>query len=152
MPTHERPEVTTRDDDSPARESSNPGPELPARLAREQNVWLCTLRPDGSPHVTPVWFVYMGSTWWIGSAERNRKVRNVERDPRVSLALEDGRNPVVAEGQARVHHSGFPADVVAAFARKYRGWDVTAAESAESGARVLIEIPVKRWLLEGRAQ
>ncbi|WP_217240341.1 pyridoxamine 5'-phosphate oxidase family protein [Streptomyces sp. AC555_RSS877] len=24
-----------------------------------KNVWLCAVRPDGSPHVTPVWFVFL---------------------------------------------------------------------------------------------
>ncbi|MFB9903108.1 pyridoxamine 5'-phosphate oxidase family protein [Allokutzneria oryzae] len=121
------------------------------RLERERNVWLCTLRSDGSPHVTPVWFVYRDGTWWIGSSERNRKVRNMISDPRVSLALEDGTAPVVAEGVAAVHCGGFPSDVVAAFAAKYDGWDVTAAWEG-AGERVLIEVPVTRWLLAGVAQ
>lgn len=126
--------------------------ELLARLERERSVWMCTLRPDGSPHVTPVWFVYSEARWWVGSAERNRKVRNLARDPRVSLALEDGRAPAVAEGRARLHRDGFPAEIVAAFASKYQGWDITAPEGGAAGARVLVEIPVTRWLLEGRAQ
>jgi len=28
------------------------------RLRQERHAWLCTLRPDGSPHITPVWFVW----------------------------------------------------------------------------------------------
>jgi hypothetical protein len=42
---------------------------------------MCTLRPDGSPHVTPVWFNYQQEAWWIGSDKRTVKVRNVKRDP-----------------------------------------------------------------------
>jgi PPOX class probable F420-dependent enzyme len=126
-------------------------PELLARLERERNVWMCTLRPDGSPHVTPVWFVYSEATWWVASAERNRKIRNLTQDPRVSLALEDGRAPAVAEGRARLHYSNFPAEIKTAFADKYQGWDITKPEAA-AGARVLLEIPATRWLLEGHAQ
>lgn len=125
--------------------------ELLARLERERSVWMCTLRPDGSPHVTPVWFVYAEATWWVASAERNRKIRNLMQDPRVSLALEDGRAPAVAEGRARLHRSNFRTEITAAFAEKYQGWDITAPE-AGAIPRVLIEIPVTRWLLEGRAQ
>lgn len=121
------------------------------RLARDRNVWLCTLRPDGSPHVTPVWFVFLRDRWWIGTDDGAVKVRNVRRDPRVSLALEDGWAPVVAEGEARVHEGRFPADVVAAFAAKYDGWDVTAPYRAGAG-RALLEVPVRRWLLAGTAQ
>ncbi len=73
------------------------------------------------------------------------------RRPIPGSALEDGTAPVVAEGVAHVHRSGFPVDVVAAFADKYGGWDVTE-RVAQEGDRVLLEIPVRRWLLAGLAQ
>ncbi|WP_030206765.1 TIGR03618 family F420-dependent PPOX class oxidoreductase [Streptomyces sp. NRRL S-87] len=122
-----------------------------ARLAEERNVWLCTVRPDGSAHVTPVWFVYADGTWWIGADAGSVKVRNVRAEPRVSLALEDGRFPVVAEGVAVLHSDddGFPAPVVTAFREKY-GWDVGARRPEDR--RVLLEVPVRRWLLAGTAQ
>ncbi|MGW9047404.1 pyridoxamine 5'-phosphate oxidase family protein [Streptomyces lydicus] len=76
---------------------NEPGPAVRLRLAEEQNVWLCTVRSDGSAHVTPVWFVYQNSRWWIGSDHSSVKVRNIGKEPRVSLALEDGRFPVVLQ-------------------------------------------------------
>jgi hypothetical protein len=121
-----------------------------ARLENERNAWLCTLRADGSPHVTPIWFIHLGGTWWIGSSVRNRKVVHMTADPRVSLALEDGDAPLVAEGHAVVHHDGFPSDIVAAFATKYDGWDVTEVWPT-GGPRVLIEVTTARWLLAGVA-
>ncbi|WP_410606854.1 pyridoxamine 5'-phosphate oxidase family protein [Amycolatopsis sp. lyj-109] len=121
------------------------------RLKTDRNLWLCTLRPDGSAHVTPVWFVHLGDTFWIGSGERNVKVRNVLRDPRVSLALEDGDHPIVAEGRARVHGGALREDVLAALAAKYDGWDA-GKEIAPFGPRVLLEVPIGRWLLKGTAQ
>lgn len=121
------------------------------RLEREKNAWLCTVRPDGSPHLTPVWFVFRDDTWWIGSGLRNVKVRNMAADPRVSLALQDGDAPIVAEGRAQIHRGDFPDDIVAAFGEKYDSWDVTAVVQP-GGERVLLEIPVGRWLLAGAAQ
>ena len=120
------------------------------RLAREDVVWCTTVRPDGSPHTTPVWFSFAGDTWWISGAFRNVKVRNVSADPHVSLALPDGRSPAVAEGLALVHQRGFPVAIVTDFAAKYSGWDITADEP--DGQRVLIEVPVTRWLLAGTAR
>ncbi|PPK97695.1 PPOX class probable F420-dependent enzyme [Kineococcus xinjiangensis] len=120
-------------------------------MAREHNVWLCTLRADGSAHVTPVWFVYDGGTWWVGCDGHSVKVRNVLADARVSLALEDGTAPVVAEGLTRVHRDAFPERIVAAFAGKYGGWDVRHRPRPDA-ERVLLEIPVSRWLLTGAAQ
>ncbi|WP_405894827.1 pyridoxamine 5'-phosphate oxidase family protein [Streptomyces sp. NBC_00104] len=126
------------------------------RLTAEKNVWLCTVRPDGAPHVTPVWFVFLRGSWWIGADGGSVKVRNIERFARVSLALEDGGSPVVAEGTAVVRRGPFPADladladVTEAFAAKY-GWDVTAPHRPGE-TRVLLEVPVRRWLLAGTAQ
>lgn len=127
-----------------------PASDVAERLARERNVWMCTLRPDGSPHVTPVWFIYRDQTWWIGSDEESVKARNVKADPRVALALEDGAAPVVAEGRAKLR-GDFPDEVVAAFAAKYDGWDVRLTYGS-SGGRVWFEVPVDRWLLAGTAQ
>jgi PPOX class probable F420-dependent enzyme len=120
------------------------------RLALERNVWLCTVRADGSPHVTPVWFVHQRDRWWIGSDERAVKVRNARRTPGVSLALEDGDRPLVAEGTVYVLSPPFPPEIVSAFREKY-DWDVTARRPG-AGARVLLEIHTLRWLLAGTAQ
>jgi PPOX class probable F420-dependent enzyme len=129
-----------------------PEPAVLKRLAEEQNVWLCPLRPDGSAHVSPVWFVYRSSRWWIGAEAGAVKVRNVQADPRVSLALEDGRAPVVAEGEASLIRDGFPDEVVTAFNEKY-AWNVTAPTRPGPPAdRVLLEVHVHRWLLSGRAR
>jgi F420H(2)-dependent biliverdin reductase len=130
--------------------SNVPGPDVLDRLAREAHAWLCTVRPDGSPHVTPVWFVFRDDRWWIGADGRAVKIRNIEREPRVSLALEHGRHPVVAEGEATVRRGPFPPDVTREFATKY-AWDVAAVRDPNS-ERVLLEIPVRRWLLAGVAQ
>lgn len=119
------------------------------RLAGEKHVWMCTVRPDGTPHVTPVWFVFLSGAWWIGVDGGSVKVRNIGRSPWVSLALEDGRWPVVAEGRARVHRAPFPAAVTAAFTEKY-AWDA-AAVRRPGEERLLIEVPVRRWLLDGVA-
>ena len=122
------------------------------RLQHDQRVWLGTLRiRDGSPHLTPVWFVYRPGRWWVGADAGSVKVRNLEHDSRASLALEDGVNPVVAEGTARVHRGGFDADILQRFAAKYDGWQA-AEPTAPDRPRALIEIEVTRWLLAGVAQ
>lgn len=71
------------------------------RLDRERVVWFVSVRPDGSPHVTPVWFVFDHLTWWVATAQRNVKVANVEHQDQVSLALPDVGQPVVAQGRPR---------------------------------------------------
>ena len=52
-------------------------------------VHLATLMPDGSPHVSPVWFDYVGDRVRINSAAGRQKDRNMRRDPRVALSIDD---------------------------------------------------------------
>jgi PPOX class probable F420-dependent enzyme len=54
---------------------------------------LATLMPDGSPQVTPVWVDYDGKHVLFNSAQGRVKDKNVRRDPRVSLAIQDPENP-----------------------------------------------------------
>ena len=54
---------------------------------------LGTVMPDGSPQVTPVWVDYDGKFVRINSARGRVKDKNIRRDPRVSLAIQDPENP-----------------------------------------------------------
>lgn len=54
---------------------------------------LGTLMKDGSPQVTPVWVDYDGKYVRINSAKGRVKDRNIRRDPRVALTLQDPANP-----------------------------------------------------------
>ena len=54
---------------------------------------LGTLMPDGSPQVTPVWIDLEGGRLVVNSAKGRAKDRNMRRDPRVSLAIQDPDNP-----------------------------------------------------------
>jgi PPOX class probable F420-dependent enzyme len=54
---------------------------------------LSTLLPDGSPQVTPVWVDYDGKHVRVNSALGRVKDKNMRRDPRVSLAIQDPENP-----------------------------------------------------------
>lgn len=133
----------------PASMTARRGPTINGvTIADVPCVWLTTLRRDGSPHTAPTWFLLIDETFWIASSTVNVKVKNLQRDPRVSLAIDgSGAMPHVAQGRAVVHQAipHFP-HLVAAFAEKYNGWD--AADETQDGPRVLIEIPIDRWLLE----
>lgn len=54
-----------------------------------------TVNPDGSPQVTVVWIGIEGEAFVSGHLGARRKVRNVERDPRVALSFPGrGKNPM----------------------------------------------------------
>jgi PPOX class probable F420-dependent enzyme len=52
-----------------------------------------TLMPDGSPQVNPVWFEFDGRVVRVNSARGRQKDRNMRRDPRVGLSVQDPGNP-----------------------------------------------------------
>lgn len=54
---------------------------------------LGTLMKDGSPQVTPVWVDYDGKYVRFNSALGRVKDKNIRRDPRVSISLQDPANP-----------------------------------------------------------
>jgi len=54
---------------------------------------LGTLMKDGSPQVTPVWVDYDGKHVRVNSAKGRVKDKNMRRDPRVAISLQDPANP-----------------------------------------------------------
>ncbi|OEU92059.1 pyridoxamine 5-phosphate oxidase [Streptomyces abyssalis] len=66
---------------------------------------LSTVRADGRPHVAPVWFVLDGGDLLFNTGEDTVKGRNLARDGRVSLCVDDERPPfafVVLDGRAEL--------------------------------------------------
>ncbi len=66
---------------------------------------LATVRPDGRPHIAPVWFVLDGDTLVFTTGSATVKGRALHRDPRVSLLVDDETPPfafVLVEGKAEV--------------------------------------------------
>jgi PPOX class probable F420-dependent enzyme len=102
-------------------------PQVEHRLQTEQNLWLATVRPDGSPHLVPIWFVWVAGKIYLCTGTDSVKVRNAKQNPRVSIALEDGSQPIVIEGLARPIEQADSA-VLAEFQRKY-DWDITSDET-----------------------
>jgi PPOX class probable F420-dependent enzyme len=66
---------------------------------------LATVRADGSAHVAPVWFVLDGEQMVFTTGESSVKSRNLRRDPRVSLVVDDQEPPyafVLVRGAATI--------------------------------------------------
>jgi PPOX class probable F420-dependent enzyme len=58
-------------------------------LDRQRNAILGTTQSDGSPQVTPAWYHWDGGVLRISSPNWTRKVRNIRRDPRISVCIDD---------------------------------------------------------------
>lgn len=72
-----------------------------AQLTQAKHYWLCSVRPDGRPHVVPRWCVYVdGKIYYDGSTETRHAI-NIRSNPNASLHLEDGRQAVILEGTCK---------------------------------------------------
>jgi PPOX class probable F420-dependent enzyme len=92
-------------------------------LRMKLTAWLTTVRPDGRPDTVPVWFlVRSDETVLVYSEPGKVKLRNISRNPQVSLGLDVtdlGRDIIRIEGIAALA-AGFPAaDQVPEYVVKY---------------------------------
>ncbi len=73
-------------------------------LAEPRNAMVAAIRPDGRPQMTPNWFHWDGSKFYISTTKSRRKYPNFKRDPRVQLAIDDasGFKTVLIDGTVEI--------------------------------------------------
>ncbi|HEX6122984.1 MAG TPA: TIGR03667 family PPOX class F420-dependent oxidoreductase [Ktedonobacterales bacterium] len=92
------------------------------RLRDDVILWLASMRPDGRPHIVPVWFLWENGTVLIFSKPDNQKVRNLRQHPQVVLALDDtqdGEDVVMLDGTAELVDDASVTAALPAYAAKY---------------------------------
>jgi hypothetical protein len=82
--------------------------EVEPRLVASRNYWLCSVRPDGTPHSVPRWGVWVDGRLYYDGAPSTRHARNVEANPACTLTLESGTEVVIVEGES--HATSAPPD------------------------------------------
>lgn len=65
-------------------------PEVAAFLEEQKVVACATIGPHGWPHVVPLWYVVRSDEVWAWTYAKSQKARNLERDGRATLQIEDG--------------------------------------------------------------
>jgi PPOX class probable F420-dependent enzyme len=104
-------------------------PEVRAVIESGRLAHFVTVNRDGAPHITIVWVGLDGDDVVIGKLFVDQKVRNIERDPRVSFSIEaEGdqhgmQHYLVVEGTAAVTEGGAP-ELLQRLARTYLGPEV----------------------------
>ena len=64
--------------------------ELRAFVAEQMVMQCATVGPRGLPHLVPVWYVPEGIELVGWTYAKSQKARNLERDPRATIGIEDG--------------------------------------------------------------
>lgn len=85
-----------------------------------------TIRPDGSVHSVPVWIDVQDGAPLLNTARGRAWPNNIERDPRVTLTVQNIENPyeyVTIRGRvSEMTHDGADAHIDA-MAKRYMGVD-----------------------------
>ncbi|HEX5415622.1 MAG TPA: pyridoxamine 5'-phosphate oxidase family protein [Chloroflexota bacterium] len=92
------------------------------RLENEPLIWMSTTRPNGRPHVKPVWGVYVDDTLYIETGPVSRGGRNLASNPAIAVHVQRGEDVVIVEGEAEPAFALPPdsaARIAAAVDRKY---------------------------------
>jgi len=96
---------------------------------------LSTVRADGRPHATPIWYDLDDEVLVFTTGASSVKGRNLRRDPRVTLCVHDERPPfsfLVAEGEAALSES---PEQLREWAARIGGRYMGAHRADEYGAR-----------------
>ena len=97
-----------------------------ATLDRNPFIALTTYRKNGTPVMTPVWFVQQGGKLFVWTAIESGKAKRLKNNPSVQLGLSNHSGKLIGAVQAGLAHfvskEEYPA-LDKAFKAKY-GWQV----------------------------
>jgi nitroimidazol reductase NimA-like FMN-containing flavoprotein (pyridoxamine 5'-phosphate oxidase superfamily) len=96
-------------------------PVIEERLMQAPNYWLATVRPDGRPHVAPLWGVWVDRALYFDGSPATRWARNLAANPAAAVNLESGYDAVILEGVVEdvVTDEALAARILAAWEGKY---------------------------------
>jgi PPOX class probable F420-dependent enzyme len=114
---------------------------------------VATLRPDGSPHVTPVWVDSDGEDVFFNTKVGGAKERHLRRDPRVTVTVVHQQDPqrgyVSVSGTATLSEDG-AFEHLDRLASKYVGFE-TYPWLGPGERRVIVRVHPRRVNAEGEA-
>ena len=121
-------------------------------LDERRNAVVATLNPGGTPQLSPVWYIMDGGKMYISTSDRSVKMRNLRRDPRISVCVEGGPNDfryVTLTGRASFVEYGerLQEEMRWRVIRKYYDSDEDARaylDSTDDGTQVIIVLNPER--------
>lgn len=130
------------------------GQHVVQRLTHEHVIWLITVRQDGGPQPTPVWFLWDGKTFLIFSEPGTQKLRNLATHPKVALHFDSdgaGEDIVVFRGIAEVGALPTPAQLQAYLDKYRQGIQDLGMSPADFTSEYTVPIQVTPHKLSGHA-
>ncbi len=129
-------------------------PEVAAFLEQQKVVICATNGPRGWPHLMPLWYTVKGDDIWTWTYAKSQKVRNLERNPRATLQVEDGDQyqelrGVMIEAETVVHReldlvADFGAELFTRYGTGATGPEFLEAIRAQAAKRVALQFVPQR--------
>ncbi len=128
-------------------------PAVRAFLSEKRFATLATINSDNTPQQTVMWYELRGETIVMNTTATRVKGRNLARDRRVSICVEDGYRYVTISGEAQLMKERATAqEDIRRLAIRYNGAEAAARQMAEQFSkqeRVSIYLPVERVIANG---
>jgi PPOX class probable F420-dependent enzyme len=137
------------------RDQITMSPQEVASFLDEQRVVICaTNGPRGWPHLMPLWYLVRDQDIWAWTYAKSQKVRNLERDARATLQVEQGEQyqelrGVMVEAQTTIHRdtelvTDFGVELFQRYGSATTGPEFLDAVRAQAAKRVALEFVAQR--------
>jgi len=96
-----------------------------AQMTESKHYWLCSVRPNGHPHVVPRWGAFIDNKFYYDGSTQTRHAHNIEKNPNITLNLENGEQAIIMEGisqPAGKPDPEFAKQLAKAIGEKYSAW------------------------------
>ena len=127
-------------------------PAVRAFLEEKRFAVMATIKPDGSPQQTVMWYQLASDYVVLNTARKRAKDTYLRRDPRMSICVEDGYRYVTLEGRAELIDDQEIAQAdIEALAVRYHGPEQGArqAESFRKQERMTIRLYLNNVIANG---
>jgi PPOX class probable F420-dependent enzyme len=93
-----------------------------AFLRRMPNAIVACHRREAAPNLAPLWYLWTGEEFWVSTLTWTARVKNLRRDPRMSLCIDDpiSGEYVTAYGRVRIVEDETVREKTLDLIRKYR--------------------------------
>jgi hypothetical protein len=129
-------------------------PEAAAFLREQRTVICATNGQRGWPHLMPLWYVVRDDEIWAWTFAKSQKTRNLERDARATLQIEDGKEyhelrGLMIEAGTVVHRdfevvAGVGAELLQRYGTVAAGPEFMQAVRAQAAKRVALQFTAER--------
>ena len=123
-------------------------------LDRQRVVICATVGPRGWPHLMPLWYVIRDGDIWAWTYAKSQKARNLERDSRATLQIEDGvqyheLRGVMIESRAAIHRdielvAGVGSEIYGRYGAGALGEKFADAVRAQAAKRIALQFRAER--------